>query len=456
MRSLLSWRNWLDEPGAIIRVDSETPGLGAVNLVTPQISGDVWRAGYAGQARTIRVDLGAVREIGAVGLGFPRDGMAPLAHDVIRLSLSSIGEGGTETLDTGHIGLECDPWGFWCYPVAAGVQANGVHNPSLRDGDMGWSAAGTPGPLQWGQATTVNALADIGSGIAARLGSSLSGSDVMEMRYLGMPSQNGIWVVPGQVIEMQALVSAQAAQVRPVLYWATAGGALVGSPAVGSPIAPRAGQYRFQASEFQRVVLSGTVPAGAARAIVALRGESPGGTVTDPAIWCSRVAAYEQDPAGAVPIFSGHYVSLAGGARTEEAQIWARYVTLSVTSARPYLDIGRLWIGPALVPQYGRDGEQRAIEDAGLSQRAPLTGQSFDQPGLVRRRTELSFSLLSEAEALRLDIAASVAGRRQVLAVRDVLRANQTGMLGGLVSMPAPVRGSHRFWAANWAVEEST
>jgi hypothetical protein len=455
MRSLLSWRNWMDEPGAIIRVDAETPGLGAVNLATPQIAGDVWRAAYAGATRTITVDLGAVREIGAIGLAFPRDGLAPLAHDAVRLSLSSIGAGGTEALDTSNISLECDPWGFWCYPIAAGIRRNGVHNPSLRDGSQGWVAAGSPGPLQWGQATTVNALADIGSGMAARLNGTLGVGQSMELRYTGLPDPAGIPVVPTQVLEMQAQVSAQGCWVRPIITFWNAGGANMGG-AVGAPVLPRTGQYRFQASEFQRVTLAGTAPAGAVKAFVGLLGESPSGTVTDPAIWCNQVSAYEQDEAGQVPIFAGHYVGLAGGARTEEAQIWARYVTLRITSARPYLDIGRLWIGPAIVPQYGREQEQRAVEDAGQSQRAPLTGQAFDQPGLVRRRTELAFSLLSEAEARRLDIAARTAGRRQVLGVRDVLRANATGMIGELVGMPAPLRASHRFWAANWAIEEST
>ena len=447
MRPLLSWRNWMDVAGATIAVDNETDGLGGNNLLTPQIAGEVWRATYAGATRNIRIDLGQLREIGVIGLALPRDGVQPQQSDGVRIRLGSTAVDGADVLDTSRMSFDTFPYSIWCYPLAGGVRPNLIYNPSMRDSTAQWNFGGAPAPLQSGRTGVSNiGLADVGGGYAARAGSTLTAGQYLQI-YSDM-----IAATADSTVEFQALMASTAVACYPVLAFYN--GATPLSQFNGASIPGRNGQYKSKLSEWSPAKVSGLAPAGTTQFSVSAVGAAIS-TVADAYVSLARAAAYVADPAGATPIFSDHYVGLAGNVASLEATAFARYVTISITSAQAYLDIGRLWIGPAFVGAIGPSNEGREIGDAGDNVRASLTGLRFPARGQPIRSMSLQWPLLTEAEARRLNIAAEEAGRTgQVLAVRDVLRAREGTIIGSMTQPPAPTRGYPLYWKADLAVQE--
>ena len=446
MRTLLSWRNWIDAPGTTIAADSELLGLGVANITTPQIA-EPWRATYAGAARNLRIDLGTAREIGAIALAFPRDGVQPQQQDRIRIRLSNTVVDGTEVLDTTAISADAGTYGMWVYPVTAGVRPNLVWNPSLRDSTAGWGVGGTNPPTFFGSATTVTALRDVGGFYAGRPGSTLLAGATMDVFFLGIPT------APGSVMEAQIRLASTSCSVQPVLQFYNAASGYLGEMA-GLNVQQRSGQWKVHPSEWTRVTLRATAPANAATCVLIARGNTSL-TVADPGIHDAEAAVYVADPSGMTPVFSGHYVGLERNVISLEAVAYARYATNSITSANPYLDIGRAWIGPALVPVYPPQSDGREVVDPGENIRAAHTGLRFGTPGVAMRSFQVTTPLLGADETACADAAVAWArGTRQVLAVREVLRANATAMFGSLTTLPAPRRILPRFSAMTYTVQE--
>jgi len=456
MRPLLSWVNWAAQPGVVLTGDYAIDGLGVGNLTLPQIQGAVYRAMYSGNSRQITVDLGQQREIGAIALAFPRNGFLPRGDDTIRVRLSALGTGFGEALDTKEVSLHCAPWGVWAHPVRAGIRANRVANPSGVDSARGWYPAGSSAPTQWGSASTVNALADVGGLMAARAGGTLAVGNSMQLIYRGVPDNTGIPVSPGQRLEVQGLLAGSG--VNAGLSVSYFNSSLTNLAGASNSVAPRTPQWKYHRGEWTRLVLSppNVAPAGTDRAFITLIGTSPGGTITDPAVYAAEVAAYIQDPNG-TPSFNGSCVNLAQNVLALEAITFARYVTIDIISAREYLDVGSLWVGPAIVPQYGPSNLSASVADAGENVRQPVSGNRYATRGTAVRSRQFSWPLLTEAEWWRLEAAAREVGRTgQVLAIGDVARWRYTSMLGSLTAPPAPVRAYHQFWATSLAVEEDT
>ena len=71
------------------------------------------------------------------------------------------------------------------------------------------------------------------------------------------------------------------------------------------------------------------------------------------------------------------------------------------------------------------------------------------------RSMQVTTPLLSHDEGARADTAVAWArGTRQVLAVREVLRANATALLGSFTALPAPRRILPTFSTMTYAVQE--
>lgn len=455
MRPLLSGINWVDQPGTVVTVDNQQGDLIGSNLLTDNISGEVWRAAYAGATRSLRVDFGQVREIGVVGLFVPRDGVQPLQSDRVRILMSAVAVDGSERLDTGAKGMSFEtlPWGSWVYPIGAGVRPNLMWNPSLRDSTTGWEGSGNVAPLVVASASQYYGLRDVGGGYADRLGSNLTAGSVTGLQFSG-GDYSCIPVAAGTSIQMQALVASTAVSVYAGYYALNSGLSVLGTVATPT-IPPKSGQWKYQISEWTPVTTIPTnTPVGSDR-IMPFCLSTTGVTVNDPQVAIAEIAVNLTDPSGTVPRYSDNYVTLASNIAATEAVVFARYITIQITSARAYLDIGRLWIGPALVPQYGPGDRSDGITDAGDNLRQALSGIRFPARGAAIRGPQYEWPLLTEREARRLYQVARQAGQTgQVMMVGDVVRGRYTSMLGRLTAPPSPIRTSNRFWSASVTVQE--
>ena len=162
-------------------------------------------------------------------------------------------------------------------------------------------------------------------------------------------------------MEAQALLACTNCPASGAMAFFSGSGTYLGQ--ANSPVVqPRSGQYKTQLSEWAPVSWQGLAPAGTARMDLYLQSAS-GAVVNDPALHWAEVAVYVANPAGTTPCFSGHYVALNANIASLEAVAFARFITISITSARSYLDIGRLWVGPAYVPKLRPD--RRAASDQG-------------------------------------------------------------------------------------------
>jgi hypothetical protein len=119
MPTLISDGSWADLPGVSIATNSEVVGLGVRALLTPVLS-EVWRTGSV-TVRTLDVDLGALREVRAVVLQAPRDGLLPAPGDTVTAILSAVTMGNT---DAGSFsGSLAMPVGYWAWVLPAAVTA---------------------------------------------------------------------------------------------------------------------------------------------------------------------------------------------------------------------------------------------------------------------------------------------------------------------------------------------
>lgn len=197
MSALVAGPDLLQEPGAQISASSEASGLGIGAALTQHIA-QVYRSGAEGE-RVIRIALAGLRELGALVLAAPADGLLCEAHARIRLTCSAVASDGADVLDTGVV-CGAMPAGRWVWPIGGAVEPNRIWNPCLTDAAEGWTASGSATPAiepasgQW-------RLYGEGSGLM-RLAGSLRADAAMEATFAPAPLTDGepsgaVWeVVP--------------------------------------------------------------------------------------------------------------------------------------------------------------------------------------------------------------------------------------------------------------------
>jgi hypothetical protein len=134
----------------------------------------------------------------------------------------------------------------------------------------------------------------------------------------------------------------------------------------------------------------------------------------------------------------------------------ARYLTVTVIGAAgdPYLQLGRLWAGDALVTQGNISyGWQRGTLDTGSSERASLSGVRNIQRGAVARSLDFSLPRLTAAEADALDDAALAIGTTGQGFVAP-FSTMEKAMFGHFTAPPAPTQPGPLRFNARIAFEE--
>lgn len=158
---------------------------------------------------------------------------------------------------------------------------------------------------------------------------------------------------------------------------------------------------------------------------------------------------------GAVPLTMAPWGLWCHLAAADVAARWLR-VRLTGTAADSYVQLGRLWAGPALVTTRAAGyGSERAAQDSGANQRAALTGARYGRRGAVYRRLSWPLPSLTAADADALVQAAAAAGTTgQVFAARVHTDCAGTGAFGHLSEIPAPRRIAHGVWSATISIDE--
>lgn len=109
------------------------------------------------------------------------------------------------------------------------------------------------------------------------------------------------------------------------------------------------------------------------------------------------------------------------------AVVAARYVFLSISSAQPYLQFGRLWVAGDL-------RTERNLSEGGYG---PAVSDAVADA--TRREVQVTLPGLSQSEADQLeDIAIRVGTQRQVLVIPRLERADRTAVIGKFTAIPAP------------------
>jgi hypothetical protein len=140
------------------------------------------------------------------------------------------------------------------------------------------------------------------------------------------------------------------------------------------------------------------------------------------------------------------------------APISARYLRLQLTGAASdaYLQLGRLWVGPALVTmRQASYGYSIGASDPGSNARAPLTGVRDVQRGRPYRTLAFTGDTLTTAEAAQVEQAALAAGSTgQVFAARLHTDPARTGCFGVFSRAPTLTRVANALWRADFSLEE--
>jgi hypothetical protein len=190
-------------------------------------------------------------------------------------------------------------------------------------------------------------------------------------------------------------------------------------------------------------VLATTLPAVVPVRVVAIAAPRDGVLPGAGATWRVQASAVE---AGAAEAFDSGVQALGMrrgvAAQLLPAGVSARYVTVTVTCAAgdPYLQLGRLWIGDALVternPSYGW---QRGVLDAGRSDRAAISGVRNVERGARARTLDFEIAMLTEAEAAAVDEAALAVGTTEQVFI-DPIAGEGFSMFGHFTQPLAPAQ----------------
>jgi hypothetical protein len=120
----------------------------------------------------------------------------------------------------------------------------------------------------------------------------------------------------------------------------------------------------------------------------------------------------------------------------------------------PYLQLGRLWAGDALVTSGSISyGWQRGVLDTGSSERAALSGVRTIQRGAVARTMDFTLPRLTDAEAATMDdiaLALGTSGQALVAPFETMAQA----MLGRFKEPPSPAQPGFRQFTARISFEE--
>lgn len=139
------------------------------------------------------------------------------------------------------------------------------------------------------------------------------------------------------------------------------------------------------------------------------------------------------------------------------AGVTAQYWTIEVTgvASNPFLDLGRLWIGPALITSRGYAfGASRGGRDPGTVSRSALTGTRYARLGRTFRVERMALPALTSAEATQVEaMAATVGTTGQVFAARSDASLGE-GIFGGFTEPPAVVRAYPQVWTCDMQIEE--
>jgi hypothetical protein len=139
------------------------------------------------------------------------------------------------------------------------------------------------------------------------------------------------------------------------------------------------------------------------------------------------------------------------------AGVTAQHWTIAMTSVSviPYLQLGRLWIGPALITSRGYAfGATRGGRDPGGTARASLTGTRYARLGRTYRVERMTLPALTSAEATQVEaMSVAVGTTGQVFAARSDASLGD-GIFGAFVEPPAVVRPFPQVWTADMQIEE--
>jgi hypothetical protein len=174
-----------------------------------------------------------------------------------------------------------------------------------------------------------------------------------------------------------------------------------------------------------------------------------------------RVVASVNSPGDADAMNSGLLpLDLTSGvwAYLPQAAVMARYVQFRCVAgaADTYLQLGRLWLGPALVTASSSNyGQQRGYADAGSNDRSGVSGVRFATPGAVRRQPQWSLPSMPEADKNGVEAAALAAGTtRQIFASPFAGAPSRDGVFGHFTAPPAARLTAHRRWSADISLDE--
>jgi hypothetical protein len=413
MGILLGWQNLLEQAGVVLGASSEAPGLGIRSVLTPQIA-EIWRSGTWG-ATTIDIDadLGAVQPINVVAVAAPRDGVLPSAAATVALQASASAPPSRTNLQTNPSTI---------------VPGGGTYITDANTTNLG----AVDGPTG-------------GTG-ARRLGSaSATGANVWIARATHLP------VVGGMPYRLSVWCRSNAAA-------PTRGGMLDADEYTGTtffrrtwgPAMPNAvdGTWRF----FSRVLT--LHPNTTNLQVYFASGFGTGAEIEVADISIVRLA--ESIEIGAQALGLTPY-GLWGWCAAAPAS--ARYLRLSFTgsAADAYLQLGRLWAGPAMITTRAAAlGHSLSAIDPGSSVRVGVSGLRVAQPGTTYRAQQFSAPLLTTAEATELQKAALAVGSTgQFIAARHHLDLAGTAIFGSFAgTLPSIQRIAPSLWRAEFSIEE--
>jgi hypothetical protein len=141
------------------------------------------------------------------------------------------------------------------------------------------------------------------------------------------------------------------------------------------------------------------------------------------------------------------------------AGITARYIRITFvgtgSSSSSYIQLGRLWVGDALITQYSYGyGQTRSFRDPGVSSRAGITGIRYLSAGLPYRVERISFPILSQTESNTLMTAGSEVGTtKQVFFAREEEYLGE-GLFGHFSDVPDVTRQLEDMWTTDFQIEE--
>lgn len=414
MGILLGWQNLLEAAGVVLASSSEAAGLGIRSVLTPQLA-EVWRSGAWGASTVdIDVDLGSAQGINVVAVGAPRDGRLPAAGATVSAQGSTLAALSRANLQGSPGSIVIDNVSF-----SRGVNAT----------DLG----AVTGPL--------------GAAGARRFGSaSATGANCWVGR-----SGSGVPMIGGQAVTLQvwARVNGTPLPTRgTVMTVDEYNGATFLRRWVGPSLLGADATWR----QFSTTIT--TRSDCTALGVFWVEGWQTGAQVEFASP--SLVKVGETLNLAAAPLT---LAPLGVWAWASSSPILARYLRLSFTgtAADAYLQLGRVWAGPALITGRAASyGHRRGAVDPGRNDRAGVSGLRVAQRGQPYRVASFAAQALTAAEALQVEAAALAVGTTgQVFAARNHLDLAGSGMFGAFTTAPPETeRTARNLWRADFTLEE--